>query len=234
MEIYKRPKGKRAEKRSSSKMLLALLDNISDSIYFKDKKCRFMLVSRSKAERAGVAPEDAIGKTDFDFYPERQARGMFKDDMHVLTTGEPIVERVEMLTRPNGRTRWVSVTKVPLRNRVGEIVGVMGISRDITERKQAEDTLHRDMVKTLVHLKRAYGPESWSGTLRRKRISQETGDAVETINRAYAGKTPGIVRAYKELLSPGKEIKHGKVVKPLKKAKAVSRQKKKPQRKKRA
>jgi PAS domain S-box-containing protein len=122
-------------------LLKSLAENIPDSIYFKDRENRFMMVSRTKAEHVGTTPEEIIGKTDFDFYPRELAEEMAADDRRVMETGEPIVGKVERVVRPGGEERWVSVTKVPLRDERGTIVGTMGISRDITERKLAEDAV---------------------------------------------------------------------------------------------
>jgi len=122
-------------------LLKNLMGNIPESIYFKDRNNRFIMVSKTKAEHVGSAPEDIIGKTDFDFYPKELAEKMAEDDKHVMETGESIVDKVERLIRPSGEERWVSVTKAPLRDENGVIVGTMGISRDITERRSAENKL---------------------------------------------------------------------------------------------
>jgi hypothetical protein len=85
--------------------------------------------------------ETMKGKTDFDFLPEDQARKAFADDSHFMDTGQPIINKVERLTRDDGSECWVSVTKVPRRNENDEITGTMGISRDVTaERKELRET----------------------------------------------------------------------------------------------
>jgi len=124
-----------------AKLLWNLMDNISDSIYFKDKNNRFIMVNNVKVEHVGSTLEEIIGKTDFDFYPKEIAEKIAEDDKHVMETGEPIVGRVERIIRPGGEVRWVSVAKVPLRDEKGAIIGTMGISRDITELKRAEEAL---------------------------------------------------------------------------------------------
>jgi PAS domain S-box-containing protein len=121
-------------------LLRALMDNVPESIYFKDRASRFTNVSRSLAEKVGVAdPADALGKTDFDFFTEEHARPAFEDEQEVMRTGQSVVGKEEMETWPDGRVSWVLTTKLPLRDPDGNIIGTFGLSRDITKRKQAEE-----------------------------------------------------------------------------------------------
>jgi PAS domain S-box-containing protein len=120
-------------------LLQTLMDNIPDSIYFKDEKNQFVMVNKAKAAHVNVSPEDMIGKTDFDFMPEDQARQSFEDDEEVMKTGKFIVNKIEKFTDNNGADRWISVTKVPRFDEEGNIIGTVGISRDITEWKKLEE-----------------------------------------------------------------------------------------------
>ncbi|MBF0565268.1 MAG: PAS domain S-box protein [Nitrospirae bacterium] len=129
--------------KASHELLQTLMDNIPDSIYFKDEKSRFVIVNRAKAERSQTTPENMIGKTDFDFLPEDQARESFMDDERIVATGSFVKDKVEELTRKDGSMTWVSVAKVPWRNDKGMIIGTVGISRDITRRKLAEREFNR-------------------------------------------------------------------------------------------
>ena len=125
-------------------LLRAMLDNIPDSIYFKDRESRFLIVSRSLAIRLGLnSPDEMIGKKDGDYFGEKHAEEALKDERHILRTGEPIVAKTEREHWLDGRERWVLTTKVPLKNRQGEITGTFGISKDITELKEAEAELGR-------------------------------------------------------------------------------------------
>ncbi len=114
-------------------LLKSLLDSIPDSIYFKDKENRFVRVSRAKAEEVGVTPEEIIGKTDYDFFPKEQADKMFEDDKRVMETKVPVINKIEKISRPDGKERWVSCTKVPRYDEKGNVIGTLGISRDLTE-----------------------------------------------------------------------------------------------------
>ncbi|MBL6764596.1 MAG: PAS domain S-box protein [Verrucomicrobiae bacterium] len=123
-------------------LLRALLDNVPDRIYFKDTESRFLQVSLAMAHRLGLKnPEEAVGKRDADFHPPAQAREFFEDEQRILMTGSPIVNKVERQIGPDGGTIWASVTKVPTRNRSGFINGIIGISRDITDIKLAEEAV---------------------------------------------------------------------------------------------
>ncbi|MCA9198431.1 MAG: PAS domain-containing protein [Planctomycetales bacterium] len=132
---------KRAEAKldQERQLLNALLANTPDNIYFKDQDGRFIRISRAKAQRMALNhPADAVGKTDRDFFPEEHARKARLDEMEIMQTGRSVVSKEEQLEWPNGSRSWVSTTKAPLRNYLGEVVGTFGISRDITSRKHFE------------------------------------------------------------------------------------------------
>jgi PAS domain S-box-containing protein len=80
-----------------------------------------------------------IGKTDFDFLSEEQARKIFIDDQSIMQSGKPIINKEEKITHSDGSERWVSVTKIPWYNTEGDIIGTMGITRDITKWKKLEE-----------------------------------------------------------------------------------------------
>ncbi len=124
-------------------LLHSLMDNISDSVYFKDKEKRFIRVNKTKAEHLKVTPEEMIGKTDFDFFPPEIAKQSSADDDLVIKSAKPIIDKVEKINYLDKREHWVSATKVPWYNREGKITGLIGISRDITERKKDEEALQK-------------------------------------------------------------------------------------------
>ncbi len=123
-------------------LLDTFLEYTPDSVYFKDDKSRFLRISAALAARLGLADAaDAIGKTDFDFFGAEHAREAFADEQRLIRTGESLIGIEERENWEDGREAWVSTTKVPLRDRNGHIVGLFGISRDITERKRNEQQL---------------------------------------------------------------------------------------------
>ena len=124
-------------------LLQALMDNLPDYIYFKDANSRFTRVNQAYANYLGLtATEEAIGRSDMDFFPLVQARQKLVDERRLLATGEPILGLVEKCGAAQGDV-WVSTTKVPINGANGEIAGMVGISRDITKIKQAEEELQR-------------------------------------------------------------------------------------------
>ncbi len=128
---------------SQSNMLLqTLLDNMPDQIYFKDLQSRFIKNSRSQTNALGLSdPSEAIGKTDFDFFPH--ASRAYADEQEIIRSGKPLVDFDERAVWPDGHETWVSTTKVPLRDHEGKIIGTFGISRDTTDRRNNEDALRK-------------------------------------------------------------------------------------------
>jgi two-component system NtrC family sensor kinase len=120
-------------------LLRAMLDTSPDSIYFKDEHSRFLKASRSLAECVGLSdPADLVGRTDADFFGIDHARQALLDERRIIEGGPPVIGQTERERRLDGRERWVTTTKMPLRDKAGRIVGTFGLSRDITELKHAE------------------------------------------------------------------------------------------------
>ncbi|MGQ0651314.1 MAG: sensor domain-containing protein [Betaproteobacteria bacterium] len=122
----------------------AVLDALPDHIYVKDVDGRYLLVNRTGLrQRKLERPEDIVGKTAYDLVSHEVADRMTAEDREVIRTGTPLVNR-EALTRfgedGSAKTdeRWHITTKIPMRDGRGQVIGVLGINRDITDRKRAE------------------------------------------------------------------------------------------------
>src|SRR6185503_8991031 len=123
-------------------LLQALMDNIPDLIYFKDTSSRFTRINRAEARLLGVVmAEEAIGKTDLDFQNPELARSFYEEEQHLVQTGKSVINRIEFNPTPDGQPRWFSTTKVPIKDKAGHVIGIVGVTHDITERKQVDEKL---------------------------------------------------------------------------------------------
>ena len=117
----------------------ALMENIPDRVYFKNREGAFIQVNPALANLYGFDdPQQVMGKTDADFFSDEHASQARADEEGVLRTGEPVIGKMERETFPGGRTTWALTTKMALKDESGEIIGTFGVSRDITELKTAE------------------------------------------------------------------------------------------------
>ncbi len=124
-------------------LLHALMDNIPDLIYFKDRESRFTRVNRAQAQALGLGDAQlAEGRTDADFLSPGLAAASRADERDIFSTGRPLLGKVE---RDERTGRWLLATKVPIRNANGAIEGIVGIAKDITERKLAEERLAEEL-----------------------------------------------------------------------------------------
>ena len=124
-------------------LLRTLIDNLPDAIYAKDTAGRKTLVNPADLKNLRCKTEaEAIGKNDFDLFPKDLAEKFWADDLKVIT-GQPVINREEYLFDEAGRKCWLLTSKLPLRNQDGKIVGLIGIGRDITQQKQAEEALRQ-------------------------------------------------------------------------------------------
>jgi len=122
-------------------LLNHLLDFVPEFIYFKDTESRFIKISKSLANAFKLKdPSEAIGKTDFDFFTEEHARQAYEGEQEIVRTGRTLsIEEKEAWT--DHPDTWALTTKMPIYDEAGKIIGTFGISRDITDRKVAEDNL---------------------------------------------------------------------------------------------
>jgi PAS domain S-box-containing protein len=123
-------------------LMRSLMENVPDFIYFKDTRSRFIRINGALALHFGLPnPGDCMGKSDSDYYSREFAEKTLSDERRVMETGLPLIGIEENETWPDGRQTWTSSTKLPLRGGDGTVVGIMGISRDITETKKVEAEL---------------------------------------------------------------------------------------------
>jgi len=125
-------------------LLRTLIDTLPDYIYAKDSDSRFILNNKAHLEVLGAdSQEKALSRNDFDFFPEELAQKYYADERDIIRSGEPLVNREEEAVGPAGQKLWVLTSKVPLRDQEGESMGIVGITRDITSLKEAEEALAR-------------------------------------------------------------------------------------------
>lgn len=117
-------------------MLRTVIDNLPDTIYVKDRQLRKTMANKAELAILNKTEEEVFGKTDRDIHPEELANLYEKDDKHVLEQGEAVINREEKVASPDGRITWMLTTKTPLVDQKGEVIGLVGIGRDITERRQ--------------------------------------------------------------------------------------------------
>lgn len=137
------PDGNSMLLRASAKRLFeCLMEQTDDRIYIKDKKSRFIAASQALAEMHGFKNRhDLEGLTDFDLFTEEHAQQAFDDEKRILETEKALVNIVEKETWEDGSVTWVSSNKAPLYLSSGKLVGILGISRDITAEKHAQEKL---------------------------------------------------------------------------------------------
>ncbi len=132
-------------------LLHTLMDNVPDHVYFKDAESRFIRINKALADWFELNdPDEAVGKSDIDFFAPEHAQQAYIDEQKVMQSGQPLAGKEEREIWQDGRETWVSTTKAPFYDRAGQIIGTFGISRDITQRKHLEQMLqkaHADLEK---------------------------------------------------------------------------------------
>jgi len=121
-------------------LLRTVIDHLPDYIFFKDREGRFVMLNQAGRRLLGVQNnEEAIGRTDADFLPAEVAMHYMAADTRIVETGQPSTNQEEPLIQRDGQRRHLLTTKIPLHDGRGRVTGIVGVSRDITERKHAED-----------------------------------------------------------------------------------------------
>ncbi|MHB1425649.1 MAG: PAS domain S-box protein [Gemmataceae bacterium] len=121
-------------------LLRALMDHLPDHIFVKDTTSRFLTANASTLRSLGAARlEEVVGKTDFDFLERAMAEQFFRDEQEVCRSGQPLLNHEELLVDGTGQHKWLLTTKVPLRDGSGAVIGLVGMSHDISDRKRIEE-----------------------------------------------------------------------------------------------
>ncbi len=150
-------------------LLEALIDNIPDYIYVKDAEGRFLINNKAHTTFLGAdRPEQLIGETVFDIFPEELAAQYHADEQKIIRTGQPLINYEELTVSRDDKTQWLLTTKIPLKDDRGHTTRIVGISHDITERKRAEETLQKSHDKLETRVK-----ERTAELLRINRILQQ-------------------------------------------------------------
>jgi len=139
-------------KASFKRMFVTLLEQTADRVYIKDTQGRFVFASNALAKTHGLKDRNEIeGMTDYDFFDPESAESFFAQEKEILRSGKPVINQVRQESWKNGSTTWSSTSKVPLRLESGESIGILGISRDVTEEhlnkeqlRQANETMLAD------------------------------------------------------------------------------------------
>ncbi len=133
-------------------LLDTLLENSPDCIYFKDRQSRFVHFSKAFAKLFNVADSNSLrGKSDFDFFTKDHAQPAYDDEQEIIRTGKPLIGKVEKETHPDSRVTWAMTTKMPWRDKAGNIIGTFGISKDVTCMKDSEaklEQVHKQLLST--------------------------------------------------------------------------------------
>ncbi len=130
-------------------LLRTLIDNIPGYIYAKDAQSRFMMGNQAVTALMGAAtPTDLTGKTDFDFFPAEIADQFYADEQEIIRTGQSILNKEEIAQNPLQNQIWLSTSKIPLRDSQGQIIGLVGVGQDITQRKQLELQVQKSLAQS--------------------------------------------------------------------------------------
>lgn len=167
-------------------LLQALMDNVPDAIFFKDASLHFTRVNPAQAALLGLdSPLEAVGHMLGDLIAPAAAHAVEDQERDILDRGVPLVDKIETLTDANGATAWLSTTKVPIRIG-GQVVGLAGIARDITKRKQAEELLRRshDDLQRAVDERTAWLRQEISRRAQAEEQARAARDVAEASSRA--------------------------------------------------
>ena len=173
--------------------LQTLIDWVPEYLWVKDTQSRFVLVNKAIASDNGrVGPRDMLGLTDAEIHGPELARGFFECEQSLMRSGHPMIDKEELIVDAKGNEKWLLSTKVPLRDDKGEIFGLVGIARDITERKKAE-ALRNGQAQILEMIA----------------LSTPLGEILERLMRLVESQLVGIFGSVLLLDQDGHHLRHG-------------------------
>ncbi len=127
----------------ANQLMHALLSTIPAFIYVKDVELTYLTANKALADMLGIMPEEMVGRNDLDFFSAEQAECYRADDARVINSRQPLIDREEPVTDAEGNTLWVTMSKHPLFDDNGQVVGLVGMTMDISGRKHVEIELHQ-------------------------------------------------------------------------------------------
>jgi PAS domain S-box-containing protein len=145
--IYNMTNRRQAEKEVKRQqwLLRAILDNIPHRVWFKNEVGTYVAINQSHSLAIGLAPEQLIGKTEFEIWSHDEAEAFRQEDLRVMESRQSISFE-EQVTLPDGTESWFTTIKTPVYDRLGALIGVTGISMDITDRKRVEQQLQASRI----------------------------------------------------------------------------------------
>jgi PAS domain S-box-containing protein len=171
-------------------LLHVLMDNIPDTIYFKDTASRFTRINQAQGRVLNLKdPNEAIGKTDLDFQAPELAAHFLQEEQAIFESGQPLIDRIEFNPMPDGQPRWFSATKAPIVGRDGGVTGLVGISRDVTERMVAEGERERliaELKDALTNIKTLRGLLPICSSCKKIRDDRGYWNQIETYIKTYS------------------------------------------------
>ena len=184
----------RAERATAEKqnLLRNIVDNLPDHVYAKDLESRFILANHAIAQFFGFdGPEGLVGKSDFDLFPHDAAASFRREELELMRSGRPSVNRETVATDVAGGRRWMLTHKAPLRDDAGRVIGLVGVNRDVTERTRAVEQLREanaslarreaELLAALEDVKRSHEE------LRQTQLQLLQAEKLESIGRVSAG-----------------------------------------------